>query len=566
MSDRKNGGGWGSPSKNSWGRPSPPGATPTAHGPTHDPSASDPATTAAPSQGIGAANAEGSAGSFARSDHDHKLRTSEGGGADLGIGNVADGEFLKRSGSNIIGETPSGGITGTLVLDAAGGGDATKVEDLPALMSGGERIFVVPGSYTTASTVQLAGKVAHFQSLGSKEDTTFTCGHTSDMFNMEEGSTFTDIAFVGPSSNSVNYMFDPQGGSSDDIRFTRCDFSTPGSFNYRFIDATGADVYFENCTANWEFVNGFMNSTNTGGVYADGFEISNLEGGTDGLFFIGTGKTLKLHNFSCAFKDSTFLAGYVGTCSMDFRDVRITHSGTPFQNKLITFTGAVSGSTWRLHDVQGFDDQRLTASTTDSIYCRHALVGDWLTTADGSILGATFDMDLASGRVITATTATLALDGSERRVQVDRDGAGDCAITGALLSKTGPPKFEVGSVDENASPGNWSFNRNGSGSDTVGNGSATAYVSTTPFEAVEFGKDESNSIWTLESIYRSMLSANVSNPPTDAEIDSVTGSTPGAAGIGAGYSVLLEDNDSDNLYQVHSDGTDWYTYAGAKAV
>jgi hypothetical protein len=58
---------------------------------------------AAPSQGVGGSNAEGSSTSFARADHDHKLRTTEGGGTDLDIASVADTEFLRRSGTQIVG-------------------------------------------------------------------------------------------------------------------------------------------------------------------------------------------------------------------------------------------------------------------------------------------------------------------------------------------------------------------------------------------------------------------------------------------------------------------------------
>ena len=59
--------------------------------------------TGAPALGIGAGNSEGSAISLARSDHNHAIRTTNGGGTDLTMGDVADGEVLQRSGTSIVG-------------------------------------------------------------------------------------------------------------------------------------------------------------------------------------------------------------------------------------------------------------------------------------------------------------------------------------------------------------------------------------------------------------------------------------------------------------------------------
>lgn len=85
--------------------------TPTSHASSHLPSGGDALTTAAPTTGIGAGNSEGSAESFARSDHGHKLRTTTG-PTDLTIGAIAEGEYLLRSGTTLIGGTPAGGPGG----------------------------------------------------------------------------------------------------------------------------------------------------------------------------------------------------------------------------------------------------------------------------------------------------------------------------------------------------------------------------------------------------------------------------------------------------------------------
>jgi hypothetical protein len=96
------------------------GVTVTAHAARHAPGGADALGTAAPTQGIGAANAEGTASTFARSDHNHTLRTDS---IDLTIGTIADGQYLKRVGTVIEGAAAAGAaktLTGNFVgtLDA----------------------------------------------------------------------------------------------------------------------------------------------------------------------------------------------------------------------------------------------------------------------------------------------------------------------------------------------------------------------------------------------------------------------------------------------------------------
>jgi len=96
------------------------GVTVAAHATRHSPGGPDALGTAAPTQGIGAANTEGTATTFARSDHNHALRT---GTTDLTIGTIADGQYLKRVGTVIEGAAAAGAaktLTGNFVgtLDA----------------------------------------------------------------------------------------------------------------------------------------------------------------------------------------------------------------------------------------------------------------------------------------------------------------------------------------------------------------------------------------------------------------------------------------------------------------
>lgn len=58
--------------------------------------------------------------------------------------------------------------------------------------------------------------------------------------------------------------------------------------------------------------------------------------------------------------------------------------------------------------------------------------------------------------------------------------------------------------------------------------------------------------------------ANVSSPPTDAQLDAAFG-TP--VNVGAGFEAFVDDNDADTtLWHVGSNGTSWWYEQWAKAV
>ncbi len=61
--------------------------------------------TAAPAVGIGAGNTEGTATTVARSDHNHALRETSG-PTDLTIGAIADGQYVRRVGTTLVGGSP----------------------------------------------------------------------------------------------------------------------------------------------------------------------------------------------------------------------------------------------------------------------------------------------------------------------------------------------------------------------------------------------------------------------------------------------------------------------------
>lgn len=64
--------------------------------------------------------------------------------------------------------------------------------------------------------------------------------------------------------------------------------------------------------------------------------------------------------------------------------------------------------------------------------------------------------------------------------------------------------------------------------------------------------------------YLQLKENNISNPPTDAELDAIYG-TP--ATVGKGFTSVINDNAaSANFYLIISDGSSWWYFAGTKAV
>ena len=64
------------------------------------------------------------------------LRTTEGGGTLLTLGSVADGDYLRRSGTDIVGGTPAGGGGDAISVNGTGVTDADLDDALPAAPAG----------------------------------------------------------------------------------------------------------------------------------------------------------------------------------------------------------------------------------------------------------------------------------------------------------------------------------------------------------------------------------------------------------------------------------------------
>jgi hypothetical protein len=64
------------------------------------------------------------------------------------------------------------------------------------------------------------------------------------------------------------------------------------------------------------------------------------------------------------------------------------------------------------------------------------------------------------------------------------------------------------------------------------------------------------------NIKQKIHTSNVSNPPTDAQLDGLFASP---ASKGDGWTAFVKDSDSDNLYQIMVVGSNWYILNAVKA-
>lgn len=175
---------------------------PLAHATTHQPGGSDAISTAAPSQGVGGGNTEGTATSLARSDHGHTIRTTTG-PTDLTVGAIADGQVLARSGTTIVGAVTSDELVGVSAADTTPGYLSGKVADgvgitTTILTPGGDEdlSFAVDFATSTPADVTKAAAVIGTVDRAAREDhkhdiTTAAPGATGVATTSGEGSATT---------------------------------------------------------------------------------------------------------------------------------------------------------------------------------------------------------------------------------------------------------------------------------------------------------------------------------------------------------------------------------------
>ena len=64
-------------------------------------------------------------------------------------------------------------------------------------------------------------------------------------------------------------------------------------------------------------------------------------------------------------------------------------------------------------------------------------------------------------------------------------------------------------------------------------------------------------VYISKAIIQNQLTGSISEPPTTAQINSLTGLTPSTAGVG--YQVTITQSMSDGIiYRIESDGSNWF--------
>lgn len=84
---------------------------------------------------------------------------------------------------------------------------------------------------------------------------------------------------------------------------------------------------------------------------------------------------------------------------------------------------------------------------------------------------------------------------------------------------------------------------------------------TVPFDSAYFNFINTE-VLEADELHMDVASSNVSNPPTDAQLDALFG-TPAA--VGNGFVRYLKDSDSNNTYQVIAVGAQWYSFSATLA-
>lgn len=161
-------------------------------------------TTAAPTTGIGAGNTEGVASTYAKSDHDHKLRT---GSTDLTIGTLTDGALVARSGTTLATVTTT--AAGLALLDDADASAQRTTLGLGSLATASSVAISDLGEMWTIVTANNTIGTPPVALFPSGQDTITLASDTTYMvdmvvrLNVGTSATSTSVAIVGSDSTAV---------------------------------------------------------------------------------------------------------------------------------------------------------------------------------------------------------------------------------------------------------------------------------------------------------------------------------------------------------------------------
>lgn len=155
------------------------------HASTHIPGGSDALATAAPSTGIGGGNSVGTGVAFSRNDHNHALRTTTG-PTDLTIGAIADGEYVRRSGTTLIGAALSVNVAKLYPMSL---GETTILRVTEVVLGG---IYFDPTLFTTPTvTLRFVGNYTSTDGAGSARIYLYDMGPGTGAFSPVRRSTAT---------------------------------------------------------------------------------------------------------------------------------------------------------------------------------------------------------------------------------------------------------------------------------------------------------------------------------------------------------------------------------------
>ncbi len=130
------------------------------------------------------------------------------------------------------------------------------------------------------------------------------------------------------------------------------------------------------------------------------------------------------------------------------------------------------------------------------------------------------------------------------------NAGGEAALE--IISDTFETRFTAAGIFRNFYDGNYDYNIYGAGTAMNYLGGKLGIGAITP----------DTELHVIGSIKQSITTSNVSNPPTDTELDGLFTSP---ATKGDGWTTYVKDSDSDNLYQIMVVGTAWYIVGTTKA-
>lgn len=193
-------------------------------------------------------------------------------------------------------------------------------------------------------------------------------------------------------------------------------------------------------------------------------------------------------------------------------------------------------------------DSRLEYSNDDTV--------SWITMIDWTVTGTD---DIHDDRIASSSV-------TQHQGDIDHGSiagiADDDHTQYALLAGRDGGQTLIGGINDGNDLTLQSTSGSTKGSIFLGVAGTSVYDEVNDFLGVGVA-DPDTEIETDGEIKQRIVSSNVSNPPTDAELDALFTSP---ATKGDGWTVYIDDDDSENFYQVVASGALWFIFTAAKAL